>query len=297
MRHYYPHRNYYHAMASVATSIVLMLSALPLAHASTLQESPLVHFTRYREGYPMVAIGDSTMALAPTAVKKVDSILGKCQRNVKTWPQQVAERQRLELADLSCGGTTSLSYWKLGNALDVLGRKTQLVVVSYGSNDMRVYPQMVRDNLWFGTAPYLHHPAQSLVEENLVRVLKDIRHRAPNATIMTVGYLPLVEGLQCRQLPHMTRIEMARMAMLRQQADNALSHATMRASLSRHGDKIIHDRLMYNLPLVNVSGHSLCSVTSQRFILHHEIIGQHYHYTMRGVRFVASAVNWKLAHI
>ena len=118
----------------------------------------------------MVAIGDSTMALAPTAVKKVDSILGKCQRNVKTWPQQVAERQRLELADLSCGGTTSLSYWKLGNSLDVLGRKTQLVVVSYGSNDMRVYPQMVRDNLWFGTAPYLHHPTQSFVEENLVRV-------------------------------------------------------------------------------------------------------------------------------
>lgn len=284
-------------MASVATSIVLMLSALPLAHASTLQESPLARFTSYQGGYPMVAIGDSTMALAPTAVKKVDSILGKCQRNVKTWPQQVAERQNLKLADLSCGGTTSLSYWKLGNSLDVLGRKTQLVVVSYGSNDMRVYPQMVRDNLWFGTAPYLHHPAQSLVEENLVRVLKDIRHRAPNATIMTVGYLPLVEGLQCRQLPHMTRIEMARMAMLRQQADNALSHATTRASLSRHGDKIIHDRLMYNLPLVNVSGHSLCSVTSQRFILHHEIIGQHYHYTMRGVRFVASAVSWKLAHI
>ena len=233
---------------------------------------------KYPHGYPMVALGDSTMALAPTSRNATRNV-NKCQHSVGNWPSQLSHQLKLPLADMSCSGATSKLYSFLEKKY--LGSKTKLVVVSYGSNDMRVLDQLHLDNSMPGTHPvYVDHENPSRVEDRLVDILRDIRHRAPNATIITVGYLPLIEGLQCDALPNMTPMEMHRVRSLRETANSILSRATIRMA----------DAKTINMSFSHVSGHSLCADSNNRFILNSNDMGVKYHYTHGGISFISRHV-------
>lgn len=247
---------------------------------------------RYRFGYPMVAFGDSTMALAPT--ERRTNPFGSCSHYTGTWPLQVSESLHLPLADLSCSGAKTGAYWQ--KQLDkYLGPRTQLVVVSYGSNDLRVVFQLISDNALPGTGPRFEGKNRQEVEGSLVKILRDVRKRAPNAMILTVGYLPLVQEAQCKNLPNMTRLETARVRHLRENADIALTNSTNRvATLSKQkwvnqGLQVVSPGI-YNVPFRKVSGHDLCAKTSQRFILNKEKKGVRYHYTTKGLSYIADRV-------
>lgn len=247
---------------------------------------------RYRYGYPMVAFGDSTMALAPT--ERRTNPFGSCSHYTGTWPLQVSQSLHLPLADLSCSGAKTGAYWQ--KQLDkYLGSHTKLVVVSYGSNDLRVVYQLLHDNSLPGTGPRFEGKSRQEVEGSLVKILRDVRKRAPNAMILTVGYLPLVQEKQCTNLPNMTRVETTRVRQLRESADIALTNSTKRvAALSeqtwaKQGVKVVTPGI-YNVPFRQVHGHDLCSTTSQRFILNKEKKGVRYHYTTQGVGFIADRV-------
>lgn len=259
----------------------------------------------YPQGYPMVSIGDSTMALAPTKNQALN-LVSACHHFVGAWPLQVSTALGLPLADLSCSGSKSSLYWKL-NTEQYLGSNTRLVLLSYGSNDLRVVNQLASDNKHPGTGPYLTHKKRSILEDDLVDILVNIRDHAPNALIITVGYLPLVEGGRCKNLPNMTSLEMSRVESLRQQADEALTNAATRASdysasiLRKHGIHIATTTTststtsaartgIVNVPFRNVMGHTLCASDTKRFILNHEGTGVRYHYTTAGLHFVAQAV-------
>lgn len=253
----------------------------PVANHSIVRSEAHAHPTsthKYPHGYPMVAFGDSTMALAPTSRHATRNV-NKCQHSVGNWPSQLSHQLKLPLADMSCSGATSKLYSFLEKKY--LGSKTKLVVVSYGSNDMRVLDQLHLDNSMPGTHPvYVDHENPSRVEDRLVDILRDIRHRAPNATIITVGYLPLVEGLQCDTLPNMTPMEMHRVRSLRETANSILARATIRVA----------DGKTINMSFSHVSGHSLCADSNNRFILNSNDMGVKYHYTHSGISFISRHV-------
>ncbi|VHO00547.1 hypothetical protein LC603019_00837 [Lawsonella clevelandensis] len=247
----------------------------------------------YPDGYPMVVFGDSTMSLAPTK-KQAENPLSKCKHYEGAWPQRVSAKLGLPMADLSCAGARSGLYWKL-NAKKYVGPTTRLVLLSYGSNDLHVQNQLISDNAFPGTGPYLPHAEQSAVEQDLVDVLQDIRALAPKAMIVTVGYLPLVEGVGCKNLPNMTPLEMARVENLRRGADESLSNATTRAA--DYSTAVMRDRGLevassgvFNVPFRDVTGHTLCAADPERFILNHEEVGARYHYTVPGLQYVTQAV-------
>ena len=81
----------------------------PVANHSIVRSEAHAHPTsthKYPHGYPMVAFGDSTMALAPTSRHATRNV-NKCQHSVGNWPSQLSHQLKLPLADMSCSGATS----------------------------------------------------------------------------------------------------------------------------------------------------------------------------------------------
>ena len=246
-------------------------------------------------GYPMVALGDSTMSLAPTTRRP--NPFGSCHHYAGAWPQQVSQKLHLPLADLSCSGEVTASYWKK-NLGPYLGPRTQLVVISYGSNDMRVVAQLATYNAHLGTGKKVQGRSRKDVEQSLITILKDVRKRAPNALSLTVGYLPLVQEKHCVNLPNMTPFENTRVRHLREAADQALTTASKTvARMSEqqwkdNGVEVVSAGIS-NVPFRQVHGHDLCAMGHKRFILNREKTGVRYHYTEPGLSYIADHVAWK----
>lgn len=229
---------------------------------------------KYHEGDPFVALGDSTQALAPTKVR-IKSDNG-CIHNENNWPEQVAKALQLPLTDLSCAGAKVGRYWK--QPLNRLGRKTKLVVVSYGSNDFGTVNGFFRADRMPGTQRITQKATREEVELELLRVLRDIRKRAPKAIIITVGYLPLMRGGNCPQImPNISLAEQRKLEIMRAETDMAVETASELAGPN-----------VYNLSLRNVKGHDLCH-PDDTFIINHGP-GVRFHYNNAGVRFVANKV-------
>lgn len=226
----------------------------------------------FADGYPMVAVGDSTIALAPNARREVSH--NGCQHNVHSWVHLVSQSLRMPLADLSCAGAKISRYWK--QPLETyLGPNTRVVFVSMGSNDIRTVAQLIRAESAPGTQHFLLGASQEQVERQLREVLQDIRKRAPNARIITVGYLPLMPDGICPEMPNVTRLEQQRVHRMRYASDVALSNVST-------GWRV------YNIPMREYIGHGLCQPESSYIINHGK--GVRYHYTNEGTRFISQVV-------
>ena len=98
------------------------------------------------EGEIFVALGDSTQALSPNKVRiKAEN---GCIHNDNNWPEEVAKVMQMPLTDLSAR-VQKLTL--LEAAAQKLGYKTQLVVVSYGSNDFGTVDQLFKADARSGT--------------------------------------------------------------------------------------------------------------------------------------------------
>lgn len=226
------------------------------------------------EGDPFVALGDSTQALAPNKVR-IKSDNG-CIHNENNWPEEVAKAVQLPLTDLSCAGAKVGRYWK--QPLQRLGVKTKLVVVSYGSNDFGTVDELFKADRLPGTQRITQKATREEVEFELLRVLQDIRRRAPYAVIITVGYLPLMKDGNCpRIMPNVTLAEQRKLEIMRAETDRAVENASKLAGPN-----------VYNVSLRDVEGHDLCH-PQETFIINRGP-GVRFHYNNAGVRFVADKV-------
>jgi len=160
---------------------------------------------------------------------------------------------------------------------------------------MRVVAQLATYNAHLGTGKKVQGRSRKDVEQSLITILKDVRKRAPNALILTVGYLPLVQEKHCVNLPNMTPFENTRVRHLREAADQALTTASKTvARMSEqqwkdNGVEVVSAGIS-NVPFRQVHGHDLCAMGHKRFILNREKTGVRYHYTTAGLHFVAQAV-------
>lgn len=170
-----------------------------------------------------VALGDSFTAapLVPTT-----HLADGCFRSDSNYPSLVAERLDIaRLVDVSCSGAATADLTRrqatvrqatVPPQLRALPREADLVTLGIGGNDFGLFHTLVATCSRVGrTEPSGSPCADTLagrgvdlvararaVGPRVVRALERIRHHAPRATVVLVGYLRLLpEAGRCRALP------------------------------------------------------------------------------------------------
>jgi lysophospholipase L1-like esterase len=195
----------------VAGAVALATTAALVAPAGATAAAPVAAGDR-----PLryVAMGDSFSAAS--GVLPIDPLSPpQCLRSSRNYPHVIAERIGAELTDVTCGGAatpdyTTSQYPGVAPQLDALGRGTDLVTMTIGGNDGGVFVDAI---LACGRAGLSTLGRGNPCEEEnrnrfvrivrqdtapaLVRTLRAVVRRAPNAEVAILGYpwlLPPREG-------------------------------------------------------------------------------------------------------
>jgi len=162
-----------------------------------------------------VALGDSYTA-AP--LKPDNQRIKGCMRSRHNYPRLVADALgNTELVDVSCSGASTVSMFytqgfehgddKRPPQLDALTADTDLVTVSIGANDFRLFNSMIYECLDAAKADPEGSPCReqntqdkrdrlkrtiARIAPRVSRVVEDIRHRSPEARVLLVGYPKLL---------------------------------------------------------------------------------------------------------
>jgi hypothetical protein len=211
---------------------------------------------------PYVAIGDSY-----TAAPSSDDEQAGCARSPNNYPALVALDLHIpQFRDNSCAGArtgdlTRSQFDGVGPQVDGLDRKTRLVTVGIGGNDLNIATAIITLCPHLG----LKHPGQApctdaaarhpgLLDSTLRKlgkrldgVLHEVHTRAPNARVVVVGYPQVVppQG-HCKAYPAAA----ADYFYLRQL--NSGLNDTIRAAARRAGDTFID---IWSAS----SGHDICA--------------------------------------
>jgi len=175
----------------------------------------------FGEGDQYVALGDSYTAAPRTGPR--DGQDG-CQRSQTNYPHQVAEATGMTLVDNSCTGANTNSITQpqatlVGNhAPQALGldERTDLVTIRLGANNYGMFGRILRCARFFGFAAK-GTPCSDIdaaagatgidgrldeLEDDVVRGLRVIQERAPNARVLVIGYPHIIPiGTTCELAP------------------------------------------------------------------------------------------------
>jgi hypothetical protein len=204
------------AAAALAAALALTLSACdakddpaPQDDVSKVSDQAEVPQERY------VAMGDSYTA-AP--LRPIPERAQACMRSKHNYPRLVAARlENTRLVDVSCSGASTISL--IGNQhfdrnavvrppqLDALTRGTDLVTVSIGANDFRLFNSMIYECLDVARENPQGAPCRQFnnrgkrdrlertiekIEPRVSGVIEEIRRRAPEARVLLIGYPKLL---------------------------------------------------------------------------------------------------------
>jgi lysophospholipase L1-like esterase len=197
---------------SVRRQPVLLLLALLLLAGCGGAKSPVTTPARY------VALGDSYTAAPEVPTQTGPAI---CMRSDHNYPSLVAAELHISaFTDRSCGGATTQDMTTsqapdVGPQFDALTRKTDLVTVGIGGNDLNAFGTLIGYCVQLATSAPQGAPctaaarkkpgqlrrALATIEHNVAAVLKGVRKRSPKATVIAVGYPQLVPAKgTCPQL-------------------------------------------------------------------------------------------------
>ncbi|MDX3072136.1 SGNH/GDSL hydrolase family protein [Streptomyces sp. NPDC088354] len=171
------------------------------------------HGHGHRDAY--VALGDSYTS-GPLIPTQVDV---NCARSDRNYPSLVAGRLRgAVLTDVSCGGATTAEMWQAQGTnppqLDALSRRTSLVTVQIGGNDVG-FGSIIRTCAGAALGDPTGNPCQRYYSSGgsdqlraaidatapkIDAVLDAVHRRAPHARVVVVGYPDLLpdSGVGCR---------------------------------------------------------------------------------------------------
>jgi lysophospholipase L1-like esterase len=199
-----------------------------------------------------VALGDSYSAgpLIPTT-----DLAGGCARSDHNYPSLVAKRLGVgRFVDVTCSGATTRDLTHVqatfGDArvppqLRAVTPGTDLVTVGIGGNDLNLFGTLVGTCTRLRASEPTGSPcaralaangpdlvaATRTISANVTTSLREIRRRAPKATVVLVGYLRLVpDHGTCRQLPLATG-DYAEGRRISQVLDRALQQAARRTGV------------------------------------------------------------------
>ena len=221
-----------------------------------------------------VALGDSYSAgpLIPTT-----DLAGGCARSDHNYPSLVAKRLDVgRFVDVTCSGATTRDLTHVqatfGDArvppqLRAVTPGTDLVTLGIGGNDLDLFATLVGTCTRLRSSDPTGSPcaralatngpdlvaATRTISANVTTSLREIRRRAPKATVVLVGYLRLVpDHGTCRKLPLATG-DYAEGRRISQVLDRALAagRASHRGPLRRHVRRLEGPRRLRGGPWVN----------------------------------------------
>jgi lysophospholipase L1-like esterase len=195
---------------------------------------------------PYTALGDSYSSGVGTRTYLADS--GSCYRSPLAFPVAVAQQLGASLTFAACSGARVQDVY---NQLGSLDANTRLVTVSVGGNDAGFVDVITRCALpwpWtcWGDITNAANVIQSTLPGRLDALYDTIRGRAPNATVLVVGYPRLFNGEECNIG---ARISNGEQVELNRTAD--LLASTTAARAAAHGFGFVDPRTAY-------SGHAIC---------------------------------------
>ncbi len=212
---------------AVATLLVACLSGVAGCDDgspdSTDEGEAGIHTFTSESAYPTyVALGDSYTA-AP-GVPQTDLTTG-CARSDGNYPALLASELDSELVDVSCSGATThalAGQQRNGDRvippqLDALTAETSLVTLGIGGNDVRFFQTLVGTCARLGVDHPTGAPCRETMQasgrdllvaklgtirDRVAGALEDVHHRAPDATVVLVGYpQPVPAHGTCAILP------------------------------------------------------------------------------------------------
>lgn len=219
-------------------------------------------------GDSYVALGDSYTS--GPRIGRATGIEG-CEQTARNYPHLLAARLDLDLVDVSCGGATTanlLSGRHLGSGeqvppqLDAVRPDTDLVTLSLGGNDGRVFNDLVSTCVGLATTDRNGSPcadrdeddpgniteALAGVTDNLVEGIEEIRRRAPQAIVVVVGYPQVFpESGSCRE-----RLPLAR-------GDVRFAHDVMRRLIEAQREAADRAGAEYVDVMAASAGRDICS--------------------------------------
>lgn len=162
-----------------------------------------------------VALGDSYTS--GPGIEPLSKKAELCQRSTVDYPALIARRLDAQLTDVSCGSATTPDVAARGQTtaqvptpqIDAVTRDADLVTVGIGANDGFATPlflQCLYSRAADETCPTFvdqEVPARlTQIETAVGAILDEVARRAPDATIVLVGYMSLASGEQtCKALP------------------------------------------------------------------------------------------------
>ncbi len=194
-----------------------------------------------------VALGDSYTS-APLV--PVTDVANGCFRSSGNYPARVARALGAHLVDRSCGGATTRHLWRpqfpgVPPQLRAVNRRTDLVSLGIGGNDGEVFRRMLencaranfrsegaqpcRERMTTASGRDRLLDAVARTRASLLRAVRAIHHRAPDARVLLVGYPQLLAaGRSCDQLP-LAHGDYAYVAKVNRALDQNLRYAARRA--------------------------------------------------------------------
>lgn len=167
------------------------------------------------EGARYVAMGSSYAAGAWIGAI-VPGSPERCGRTVNNYAHLLAQRLKLDLTDVSCGGATTahiLGRWSdLPAQMDAVTSDTQLVTVTIGGNDVGYVRDLIMATcrkkstaLAGAPCPQLQPPSKAdwiSLDQHMREVAREVKRRAPRARLIFVDYLSIIpsKGL-CDAVP------------------------------------------------------------------------------------------------
>lgn len=176
-------------MAAAALTVGLM--------PGTAQASP--------EPVKYVNLGDSYSAGSGVMPPSMDTSLG-CLQSSSNYAKLVARANGFDLTDVSCGGAATEDFFGsqqagVGPQLDALDDTVDLVTFSIGGNDESVFANTIVNCVLAGVgsgmrgspcedrhATSVSKTLQTVTYPNLVKTMKAVRAKAPNARVAALNY-------------------------------------------------------------------------------------------------------------
>jgi lysophospholipase L1-like esterase len=228
-----------HASGTSWTRTIVAGALVALALTAAAQSASAATYT---------ALGDSYSSGVGTRTFYSES--GECKRSPDAYPAKIAASKKLTLTFAACSGAKTGDVLK--NQLGSLNSSTGYVTITIGGNDSG-FSEVIEEcalpwpfTCWGGI-----EKAEAFMKTTLPGLLDsvygEIHTKAPNATVVVLGYPRLFNGQECNFLARISTGEQEKLNAAANVLDGVIS-----ARASAHGFHFVDPRSAF-------ASHEICS--------------------------------------
>jgi lysophospholipase L1-like esterase len=217
-----------------------------------------------------VALGDSYASGVGTASSNLDA---RCDRSTYAYPALLAkQRADTTLRFVACSGATTDDV--LATQVGALDESTTIVTISIGGNDLG-FGDLISECVQGDCNALLRttrDTTESTLTPRLDRVYDEIRSRAPNATVVVLGYPRLFSRSACFGTTGLTATERTNANLLSDEIDRVTAERAAAAGFT------------FASAVLPFNGHAICAGAAWVNGLNILRTGESFHPTRSGHR-------------